>query len=337
MLRASRVVKARAGVTETLWWASPVPVTGTPTLTVRLTSGNVTPSFAVVHASTPITAIAADRRTLTVTSIGSTGQGLAGEVTGNGFVVTDAGGWYPNRLRQIVSATSFVLAEALPQALTVGAGDAWYWSTFTAALSSASITAAASTNPIPFTIEFTPYHGVDAPSDVAPRFEGLLYVVRQPFATGLDETALLVRWPRLTSGQPRRNMSWQPQIDAAEETLWRWLRKDLKSDAEPNAREDDVAGPPFIDVHAALTAAMVLPGPEGVAAMEQAKAIYAEVMENIPWWDTDADGVVDSGEADVRRRIAASALVRSLYDGSDSDFDADVAPDAPVFTRGMRH
>ena len=334
----SGTLKARTGVSEAFWFRVPVPYTGTPTLTVRHpTSGDISPSLSAVHATTPITAYAADRRTLTVTSIGSSGQGLAGDVTGDGFVVSDAAGWFPARLRQIASATSFILAEALPMAVAVGSGDYWQWATVTGSLSNATITATASETPIPFTVAYVPYHGVDAPVDTAARFEGLLHVVRQPFDTGLDDAELVALWPRLAAQNPRRHMSWLPRIDLAEETLWRWLRRDLKSDEEPNVTEDDVSGPPYLPVHAAIVAAMVLRGAEGVAAMEDAERLYADVMADIPWHDKDADGAVDPGEANIRRRIAASALVRSLYDGSDSDFSATIAPDAAVFTRGMRH
>ena len=55
------------GATQQFWWVAPVPVAGTPTLTIRHpTAGSTTPTLSRIVDPVTITTISSDRRTLTV-------------------------------------------------------------------------------------------------------------------------------------------------------------------------------------------------------------------------------------------------------------------------------
>lgn len=328
-------LKARAGVDYTFWWWAPTAISGSPTVTVRMSGGDVTPAVTAAHAAATVTADSTDRRTLTVNAIADY-SGLAGDRGGYAVLVTQAHGPLPVKIRSITSATTVVLAEPLPFSPTVN-NDSLQWTLWTATFTAAAVTGTALSRPVPFTVAWTASYGADMPTE-ALRQEGLLYVVRQPFHTGVDSHTLVELVPSLAPQLPRTQGSWEPQIRTAERVLIRRLRQDLSDDK----REDDLNGAAFYEVHAYLAAARILLGQaasgadrtQAAEALEQkAWALYDQVMNSIPWLDLDGDGVVDAGETDYRAGLG-TAGVASLFDGTDSDFDSD---DFPVFSRLQDH
>jgi hypothetical protein len=338
-------VVARSGVDFTFFWTAPVPLNGDPTITVRHpTAGDITPAVTQLRADATISAVAADRKTLTVGDISAGNwQGLQGDVYGHAFVLLDRHGWYPVRVSDITASTTVVLAEPLPASYTAGTADTLQWATWYCTYASATVTASASSTPIPFTVAYTHLPGNDITTALG-RQEGLLYVVRQPFDTGLDEDGLLAIVPGFAQIRPGRQTSYAPQMDAAKRMLVRWIRRHLKEQGADQPIEHAVNGGAFLEVHAFLTVASYL---DGLAAMgatdrfdiaagyrERARDLFDDIMACIPWVDLDADGVVDSGEVDLEVGLTATVGVDSLFDGGDSDF---TATNYPNFSRRQDH
>ncbi|MDP3908853.1 MAG: hypothetical protein Q8Q14_00540 [Gemmatimonadales bacterium] len=331
---------ATVGVAYRLWWHAPTavyedagPPAVAPVLTVRHpTLGDLTPAFSRVAVDASVTALSADRRTLTTAALPALTSGLQGQQGGHAHLVTARHGVIPVQIRSFPTNTTVELAEPLGQALTVAAGDELRWSVYTAELGAGAgePIETALARPIAWRVDWQEDHGAGVPR-TRRRYEGLLDVVRQPFETGLNTRDVLVLVPSLAVQVPARQTSWQPQIDAARDLLVAWLRRDLR---ERGRREHDVSGAGFRLVHAFLTAYLVMQGHAGAGAdrgaardhyMDSAERQYATVMQSIPWVDDDGDGVVDEGETEVNPGPTAR-LGRSSFTSAPTR----------TFTRDMR-
>lgn len=336
----SREIYARAGSDYLAWGWMPTPVSGDIVVTARTAGGDVIPVVTQIRAEATVTAVATDRKTATVSLMAGAMKGVQGEKGGHAHFRTERHGVHALRVRHILSTTQVVFDAPLPFVFTAGAGgaDLLSWSTWHWTFTSAAVTGTALARPIPYTIAWTADNGVDMPAE-AMRHEGLLYVVRQPFETAVDDDVLLQVVPSLAGVQPLRQGSWQPQIDMALGMLRRWIRRDLQADS---LTEHAVNGAAFREVHAFLAAWLVMQGANAASAnraearddyLATAKALYADVTASWPWIDSDGDGAVDAGETEVTQRIGSDAT-RSLFDGNDTDF---VSADFPVFSRNMKH
>ena len=113
------------GATQQFWWVAPVPVVGTPSLTIRHpTAGSTTPTFSRVHASVSISAISSDRRTLTATATVTNAAGAQGSRFGGAFLVTPRDGYFDCTVRR-VAGTSIILAEPVLRGQRFALKDIW--------------------------------------------------------------------------------------------------------------------------------------------------------------------------------------------------------------------
>jgi len=307
------------------WWL-PAPVANgtTPTLSIGFDAGAQAPAMTVLRATVTVSAVGADRRTLTVGAGG--GAGSVGAVGDRGGVAwLDLGqGWAgPVKVQRFTSDTTAVLADALPSAAVIGAVARLTWQTWQATILAAWV--AAAERAIPWVVTYDEPSG--AAGLVRRHLRGLAHAVRQPFDTGLTDDLLLSWLPGMGSSVPRRQSSWQPQIRLAETLLVRRLRGDLHSLGCVEG-EDAVMGLAFQEVHAMLAASIVLGGHVAVGAglaeprddfRARAWALYEEVMRSVPWIDCDGDGVPDAGEVDVASQVPS--MVIGLFSG-DADFQA---------------
>ncbi len=332
-------VKARVGVAETFRFWPDSQVTAGVTLTVRHpTLGSISPVMTQALTSATISAIATDLRTLTVNpALNPAPDAMAGDEGGAAVLSTTTSGDFPVRV-VTASGSSIVLADPLPRAVSASGTAILRWSTWYATLPSATLTSVATR--APFTLAWTSRQGggTDQP-DMAQVREGILYVVRSPFNTGCTDADVYAYAPSLGAQIPRSQNSWRPQRDMAQRMLVRWLRRDLRA---LDATEDAVNGGAFTEVHALLTASVILSGQHAAGAdrerqaanaMQAAKDLYDAIMRSIPWVDTDGDGTIDAGETDVQNGPRAS-WVGGLFGGRDGDFDSSVFP---AFRRWQHH
>ena len=327
--------KARVGGTgEKFWWTAPVPLVGSPTLQIYLSSGTVTPTFAGIGTTPLITTVARDRKTLTASAtVTGSIRGAQGPKWGEAFLISPKDGWFPVQVREI-SGSTITLAEPLasPLDVSVAAPASLQFALYRGTLTTTMVSAAA--RDVPWTVKYVEQAGADL-SGYTGRDEGLIHIVRQPFGTGLTSRHVAQLHPGLAQRVPRRQGSWDPQIEAALMEMVIHLRADLQA---RDLTEDDLNGARLRLAHGHLAAAVIYDEvqPEkaellrarvlGVLDEEtgtRAGGMLNESLRSV-WLDADRDGAVDEGEMDTiegaRLVDSKSFFTSSSYDSTDRRF-----------------
>lgn len=283
--------KAVLSQNYTFMWFSPEPLKPgtTPTLSVNFKSGAVSPVLASVHSPLDVSAVSEDRRSLTAAAATTaSSRGLQGEY-GAAHYVTESDGHYPVNVSHVEDGLVRI-GSPLPRKATDG--GVLQWALWTATIS-ASLLAVAERS-VPFVIKYTAAYGLDLP-DQLNAVTGLLHVVRQPFSTGLNSTALVGMMPYLAALAPATAQGFEGVIAAANLELIGMLRAEL---AEKGLTEDNVNGPSLLHAHAYLSAAMVYEVSDALrsaALRERATGLIAVALRAV-WIDAEGDGVVDGDE-----------------------------------------
>lgn len=332
--------KLIVGTAPYFYWIAPgPPVSSNPAIVFRAgatTLLSTTLSQAV--AATAVSAISADRTTLTVAAAsGPARQGLVGEWLGRcALVIEEGGGWLPVTVQRFSSATAAVLAEPLPHDVTIAAGASLESLVFSRVLAAANVTAAVRRN-VHWSVTYSTAHGQDAPATVT-AYDGFLHVVRRPFDTGLTHAELLRRVPEFARSFPDRQEDWEPQLALALDEM----EADINARLDVGRYADDLLGEQFARAHSLLVAANVLESRTGhgvdlAEPRDSYRARYEAAMETafkrLAWLDADADGVVDTGETDITTEALPTAeYVDSYY--RTADFDTTIYP---RWTRDRQH
>ena len=298
--------KARLSGSDPFVWVAQGPVeSGSATLTVALAAGDYSPALTPVRGVVAIDSVADDRATLAASApVATDYRGLQGDL-GRGWLVTEEHGAFPVRVVAVDGAT-ISLAEPLPRAVS-GAG-VLQWSTHTAPMGAANVTAALARNLL-WRVEWTELDGIDAPARERVD-DGRLHVVRSVFGTGLSSEDLLRMHPILASKAAQRAQDFVAQIEVALVELTLAVRADLRA---RDLWEDDVDGGTFTSVHAYLAAALVVESRDAERAEQlraQAWRLYRQAIDAV-WVDGDGDGVVDDGEVGALDTARAVSRVRS--------------------------
>ena len=315
------MIKTVTGQTRTFEWTAPGPLNGAPIMTV----GSSSPvTLTQTRGDATVTAVANDRRTLTVSSQASSLQ--ADQL--KAYLVTDGDSIYSVTVVRMVGTTA-ILAEPLPREIDLSASallvfGMWYGTI------PATITNTSGYYPLQVSYE------LDLGQQTQSKLEkGLLKVTPRPFDTGLSHDELVAQFPQLADMIPRRQSSFQPQIEATLQEIILMLRDHLKE--EPEVTEDEVfnAGS-FMNAHAYCTAARVY---EMIGQMDNANVMRqrCEDLMDISLrslaLDRDGDNVVDDNELDVAKKGGSARDLRASWSSyNKSDYDRSFIP-----TRGMRH
>lgn len=330
-------LKITQGVDLTLlFWPHTVP-SSDPDLVVRSQGGPFAYTLAAVHASATVTAIASDRRTLTISTILG-GGGMMGDKGGTAILQGEDIGDVPVLVTLISGGDTVLLAEPLPNNIDITTTTATLaWTSYTATIGD---DVSLVIQKAPFTISWTSQWGgstSDYPAENY-RVEGIAYVVRQPFETGVTDRDIRNLVPGLATQVPGSQSSWEPQIQVAERQLIRWLRRDL---AQYQVTEDACNGAAFAEIHANLVVAAILAdqtanGADRAEARDYyaklARDEYAAVMASIPWLDLDGDGNIDDGETGAKAQGLKSSWASGFF--TSSGFDSSTYP---IFRRGQSH
>lgn len=315
------MIKTVTGQTRTFEWTAPGPLNGAPIMTV----GSSSPvTLTQTRGDATVTAVANDRRTLTVNSQASSLQ--ADQL--KAYLVTDGDSIYSVTVVRMVGTTA-ILAEPLPREIDLSASallvfGMWYGTIPT------SITDTSGYYPLQVSYE------LDLGQQTQSKLEkGLLKVTPRPFDTGLSHDELVAQFPQLADMIPRRQSSFQPQIEATLQEIILMLRDHLKD--EPEVTEDEVfnAGS-FMNAHAYCTAARVY---EMIGQMDNANVMrqrcddLMDISLRSLALDRDGDNVVDDNELDVAKKGGSARDLRASWSSyNKSDYDRSFIP-----TRGMRH
>lgn len=315
-----------AGETANFIWTPPAAdgYASAANVVVAFASGDVTASLSARAADT-ITAISSDRRRITIETDDGT-PGLDGLVPVPAFVEDGLGAQVPVRVLRAVSETApggvgdpytvvVELSEPLPHDVSMLGSLRWQvWSASVAMPSTKQ-------GPVRWRVSWSGTIGGQAAPDTMVD-DGVLYVVRAPFSTGLDSQTLIASSPVLLSRMPAGQSSWAPQIALALDTLVTRINARLLDGKSVN----DLTGGQFRNAHAMETRLFVLQGlaEAGLGradAMDAVERALTQELDRIfgagvAWLDADGDGVVDDGETNtqpgrvtLRSHVGNSALM----------------------------
>jgi len=248
--------------------------------------GDITVPLTIVATEGEVTAIADDRRTLTLAAPVASSAGLQGTRWGVGFLVTDEDAAFPVVIKRL-SGTTVVLADALPSDIALAQSGRLIWATHTAELPVGTVLSAAHRD-LTWRVSYTAADGDDTPTE-ALRALGLMHVVAQPFDTGLTTQTLVGLFPRICKPIPRGQEGWEPQIQAAEAMLIEMIRATL---LPADKWEDDIPASQRLQVaHAHLTASLILLEQDidrAETMRERAEKLANDVLRRV-WVDQDGD------------------------------------------------
>lgn len=283
-------------------------------------STTYTSMLAQIRADVSVSAVADDRRTLTLTASVDT-QLERDEV--RAFLRTTRDTYYAVKVTRL-GGTTAILAEPLPRELDLSTAATLNFASAYVDIPQGN----AVTGSYPYTIDYTDNLG-NAQTE-----SGILKIVPRPFNTGLDHDQLVDRFPQLADMVPRRQSDLAPQINAALEEIILSVRDHVIADG---ATEDEVFNQgSFVSAHAYCSAAMVY---EATLQLDVAQAMRDRCIDllNVALrsvtLDLDGDGVIDEGEENLRRSGGSSTDFRASWRSyNKSANDASFVP-----ARGMRH
>ena len=302
-------------------WNAPAPISGTPTLSLN----TITYTFSQSRADATVSAVANDRRTLTVDNQAT---GLQRDQM-KAFLITNGDTFYTVTVVRVVGTTA-VLAEPLPREIdlsTSGTLQFALWST--TILSSATVLSFGST--YPFVINFTTDQGALNHDRIE---KGLFKSTPRPFQTGLNHDDLVDLFAPLADMIPRRQSDFKPQIQGALDEIIMHIR-DVT--IPQDATEDEVFNPEqFKLAHAYCTAAYIYEQTLQLDVASEMRTRCQELMEvalRSLALDVDGDGVIDDGELNRRESGGKTTDFRASWKtytrtSNDSFFTS---------SRGMRH
>ena len=278
-------------------WSPQSPINGTPTITIDTAAG-ITANLTRFATDISVTAIDNDRRTLTIAAAPAA---YYRQMT-SGFLLTSADTYYSINVSRIVNTTA-ILAEPLPREIDLSTAATLQLGTSYADIAAASI----STSGI-----FTP----------------------RPFNTGLDHYELVETFAQLADMIPRRQSDYEPQIKAAKHEIVLSIRDHLNSD---HITEDEVFNPESFNLaHKYCAAAIIYEMNLNLDAADAMRTRCNELMNSALRsisLDLDGDGVIDTGEENLRRVGGSSRDFRASWKTySKSSNDKFFTP-----ARGMRH
>lgn len=301
-------------------WSPQLPITGTPTLSID-TPTAISENLTRFTADLTITAIANDRRTLTLSSAPATYY----REQQAGFVLTDHDTYYAVRVVRL-GGTTAILAEPLPREIDLTDNATLHLPTSYVDIDSSKL---ATSDYYTWIVDYTQLN-MNQPEQE----KGLIKVTPRPFDTGLDHAQLVAMFAQLADMIPRRQSDYQRQIDAALNELILEVRAHLHADS---ITEDEIFNPEsFMLAHAYCTAALIYELNQqldtATAMRERCAELMSKALQSISL-DLDGDGVVDAGETDLQRSGGSATDFRASWRSysktvNDSFFN-------PV--RGMRH
>ena len=301
-------------------WSPQVPTSGTPTLAIDTASG-IAANFVRFTSDVSVSAIANDRRTLTVASAPASYY----RQFQNGFLLTSNDAYYSINVSRFVGTTA-ILAEPLPREIDLSTAATLHLNAMYVDIDSSDL---ATSGVYPYRISYTELNMSDSRQE-----RGLFKVTPRPFNTGLDHTQLVSMFANLADLVPRRQEDFSTQIKQAENEIVLSIRDHLNSD---NITEDEVFNPEAFQLaHSYCSAAIIFEmntNFEAASAMrERCHELMDSALRSISL-DLDGDGVIDSDEEDLRRKGGNAQDFRASWrtyskTANDSFFN-------PV--RGMRH
>lgn len=315
------MIKSITGQSLVFEWTAPGPLDSAPSLTVGTAPAIV---MSQSRADATVTAIANDRRTLTVNAQATALQ--ADQV--KAYLVTEADCLYSVSVVRMVGTTA-ILAEALPREIDLSTSALLVFGLYYATVST---TITDVTGYYPWQVSYVLDQGQQLENRLA---KGLLKITPRPFDTGLSHDDLVGQFPQLADMIPRRQSSFDAQIEAALQEIILVVRDHLKD--EVDVTEDEIFNATsFANAHAYCTAARVYESAnqlDTAAAMRDRCQQLLEISLRSLALDRDGDNIVDDDELDIAKQGGSWRDMRASWRSySKTEYDKTFTP-----TRGMRH
>jgi len=298
MSAANTQRKAIIGEDHTFIWTAPGPLTTTPTLTLTKPDGTDIVDLGLpVAGPASLSAIAADRRTLTIGSLSPT-NACTGPTFGAVAVIGQDGGYSIAQVEAFNSDTEIVLSQPLPHPIDVELGATVQWLTYVATIATADLGSTPLRN-IAWRMAFDRrFNGLGVELETASR--GVLQLVRVPFDTGLTDADVAALVPNVLV--PGRQDSMAPQRAMALAMVEQAVSVRLDAGTYP----DQLSGRQFLTAHAYMTAHLLeqarrqAPGVEPrTDLLEMAMRLITDALQRPEWVDVNDNGIVDEGEVDA--------------------------------------
>ena len=324
----------RTSAAARFYWRPDGKPAAAPDVTV---AGAGTKTLAPLRAAATVTAVSADRMTLTLSaSLAASSRGLVGS---EGVCILDMGadGVHEVVVDYFATGTTVVLSTPLPGVSSTAAGtldwNVWY-ADFTAGEVGAAVNRGALWS-VPWTRDL----GTDHPGE-PDHDSGVLHIVHRPPHTGLDDRRLLAHVPGLRQRTPTGASGWADVRDIGFEMLVERLRETVLTTAQ---HVDQLDCTQFARCHALYAASVVLDGQaaggfgggDGETWRERADKCVDAKATNLLWLDADDDGAVDSGETGAAGGTLAD-FTRSLWTSDSTNFDSTEWTVASGVRRGVR-
>ena len=301
-------------------WSPQVPITGNASLVIDTDSG-ISETLTRFASDLTVTAIASDRRTLTLDSTPATYY----REQQNAFLITNRDTYYSVVVSRL-GGTTAVLAEPLSRDIDLTSSATLQLATSYVDIAGASL---ATSGLYPYRVSYTELNMSQPKQE-----KGILKVTPRPFNTGLDHNELVNTFSNLADMVPRRQGDFEAQIKAAEHEIILAIRDHLNND---DITEDEVFNPEsFKLAHKYCTAAIIYELIRDFDAASNMRDRCRELLDSALrsiTLDLDGDGVIDPNEEDLRRKGGSASDFRASWrnyskTANDSFFN-------PV--RGMRH
>lgn len=301
-------------------WSPQVPITGNASLVID-TDSSISETLTRFASDLTVTAIASDRRTLTLDSTPATYY----REQQNAFLITDRDTYYSVVVSRL-GGTTAVLAEPLSRDIDLTSSATLQLATSYVDIAGASL---ATSGLYPYRVSYTELNMSQPKQE-----KGILKVTPRPFNTGLDHNELVNTFSNLADMVPRRQGDFEAQIKAAEHEIILAIRDHLNND---DITEDEVFNPEsFKLAHKYCTAAIIYELIRDFDAASNMRDRCRELLDSALrsiTLDLDGDGVIDPNEEDLRRSGGSASDFRASWrnyskTANDSFFN-------PV--RGMRH
>lgn len=301
-------------------WSPQVPLTGTPALSID-TATAISESLTRFTSDLTITALASDRRTLTLSSAPATYY----REQQAGFIITEHDTYYAVKVVRL-GGTTAILAEPLSREIDLSDNATLHLPTSYVDIdSSVMVTSGFYT----WRVDYTLLNMSQAEQE-----KGLLKITPRPFDTGLDHNQLVSTFAQLADMIPRRQSDYHPQIKASLDELILAIRAHLHSD---NITEDEVFNPEsFLLAHTYCAAALIYELNQQLdtasAMRERCGELMDRALQSIAL-DLDGDGVIDAGETDLQRSGGSANDFRASWRSYSKTANDNFFNPA----RGMRH
>lgn len=316
------MIKAQLGKDYNFIWQAPSVITGTPSITFHLESGDITSAMTQGRASLTATAIANDRRSLTLSASTTSLKPYQSQA----FLLTDSDDYFAIRPVRIVGA-SLIMGDPLPRDISFSSSASIQFACWSYLASSSTITAEKAD--IAFTIEYIESLGGQSINKVD---KGILKVVPRPFNTGLDHNKLCALFPHIADLAPRRANGFEDQIEASLNELSMYVRDLIIPD---DVDEDDIHNTQdLLQAHAYLTLARIheLNGNIDLSEKMRARGMQlADLTMRTISLDINKDGIAQDDE--LNKRVKGYGVVGGNFaDRIATTYEQTFSP-----TRGMRH